>query len=174
MLLVLIEENIDIDKNFISLMNSINKVAQDYNLPIIFSTHPRTFNKIENMSYKFHANVKLINPLGFFDYIFLQKNSLCVLSDSGTISEESAMMNFKAISIRTSTERPEAIDLGSIILGGINERDILNSINTCLKTDFKDSYNNLSEYKIINVSEKVIRIIQSYSSIVDKVIWDKC
>ena len=112
-------------------------------------------------------------PFGFFDYVFLQQNSFCVLSDSGTISEESAMMNFPAVSIRTSTERPEAIDAGSIVLGGIKKQLVLNAISVCLQTY---NVNNLTlpwEYQIKDVSSRVIRTIQSYTSIVNDVIWNK-
>ena len=167
------EENIDIDNNFIILVNAINKVAEKYKLPIIFSTHPRTKNKIKNLGIKFNSLIQSISPLGFFDYVYLQKNAYIVLSDSGTISEESAMMNFPAISIRTSTERPEAIDTGNIVLGGINENDIINSIETCILTRSFDPFNIPSEYQVSNVSRRIIRTIQSYTSVVNKVIWNK-
>jgi UDP-N-acetylglucosamine 2-epimerase len=167
------EENIDLNDNFIGLMNSLNKVANKYNFPIIFSTHPRTKKRIDQLNITFNPLIKLVSPLGFFDYVFLQQNALCVLSDSGTISEESAMMNFSAISIRTSTERPEAVDCGSIILGGICEKDILNAIETCLLTKSENQIEIPQEYKVIDVSKRVIRIIQSYTSIVNKVIWNK-
>ena len=167
------EENIDIDNNFIILVNAINKVAEKYKLPIIFSTHPRTKNKIKNLGIKFNSLIQSISPLGFFDYVYLQKNAYIVLSDSGTISEESAMMNFPAISIRTSTERPEAIDTGNIVLGGINENDIINSIETCILTRSIDPFKIPFEYQVSNVSSRIIRIIQSYTSVVNKVIWNK-
>jgi len=167
------EENVDIVDNFIGLMNSLNKVAEKYNLPIIFSAHPRTLKKINEFGINFNPLIRIISPLGFFDYVYLQQNAYCVLSDSGTISEESAMMNFPAISIRTSTERPEAIDFGSIVLGGITEKEILNAIETCLNTDDNDSLDIPFEYKIKNVSKRVIRVIQSYTSIINRVIWNK-
>lgn len=167
------EENIDLGDNFNVLANSINEVAETYSLPIIFSTHPRTQNRINNNNIKFHPLVKNLEPLGFFDYVNLQKKAFCVLSDSGTISEEAAMMGFKAVSIRTSTERPEAIDAGSIVLGGINSKDILNSIEISINT-FNPSILTLpSEYKIEDVSHRVIKVIQSYTSIVNRVIWNK-
>ena len=167
------EENIDNEENFLHLMNSLNKVAETYNLPIIFSTHPRTLKRINDFNIDFNPLIKLVKPLGFFDYVFLQKNALCVLSDSGTISEESAMMDFPAVSIRTSTERPEAIDFGSIVLGGIKVNDVLNGIEACLNT--KSNYSNdiPNEYLVKDVSKRVIRIIQSYTNIVDRVIWNK-
>lgn len=167
------EENIDIETNFFNLTNAINKVAEQYQYPIIFSTHPRTRNKIIEKKIVFHPLVNNIQPLGFFDYVNLQKNAYCVLSDSGTISEESAMMNFPAISIRTSTERPEAVDFGSIVIGGINEIDILNSIELCINTISNIESKIPEEYKVKDVSRRVIRIIQSYTNIINKVIWNK-
>lgn len=167
------EENIDIHNNFTGLMEALNMVAKNYNYPIIFSTHPRTKKRIDEMKIAFDPLIRLISPLGFFDYVYLQQNALCVLSDSGTISEESAMMNFSAISIRTSTERPEAVDFGTIVLGGINEKDILNSIETCLNTKTAALTDIPIEYKVSDVSKRVIRIIQSYTSIINRVIWNK-
>jgi UDP-N-acetyl-L-fucosamine synthase len=166
------EENIDLGDNFLKLVETINCIADKYKLPIIFSTHPRTKNKINSSNTKFHPLVKNIEPLGFFDYVNLQMNSCCVLSDSGTISEESSMLSFPAISIRTSTERPEAIDAGSIVLGGIKVANVMNSINTCISTYEKDITLPL-EYKTKNVSKKVVRLIQSFTRIVDKEIWNK-
>lgn len=167
------EENIDLGDNFNLLVNSINNVAEKYKFPIIFSTHPRTNNKILQNKIIFNPLVTNLEPLGFFDYVNLQKNSFCVLSDSGTISEESAMMEFKAISIRTSTERPEAIDSGSIVLGGITSNEILNSIEICIKTFDKNLLSIPNEYKVKDVSKRVVKVIQSYTSIVNHVIWNK-
>ena len=167
------EENIDLNDNFSTLVEALNAVAEKYNMPIIFSTHPRTRKKIENNKIKFHKNIINLPPFGFFDYINLQKNSFIVLSDSGTISEESAMMQFPAISIRTSTERPEAIDVGSIVLGGITKNEILNSINVCLQTHNTTSLKIPYEYQIKDVSRRVIRLIQSYTNIINNVIWNK-
>ena len=167
------EENIDLGNNFLEVANSLNAVAEKYNMPIIFSTHPRTKKQIENKDILFHKLVMILPPFGFFDYVNLQKNSFCVLSDSGTISEESSMMKFPAVSIRTSTERPEAIDAGSIVIGGIKKQQVLNAISVCLQTY---NANNLTlpwEYQIKDVSSRVIRTIQSYTSIVNKVIWNK-
>ena len=167
------EENIDLGDNFNILVNSINEVAETYSFPIIFSTHPRTQNRINNNNIKFNPIVKNLEPLGFFDYVNLQQNAFCVLSDSGTISEESAMMGFRAVSIRTSTERPEAIDAGSIVLGGITVRDILNSIEISINTFDALNLSLPSEYKVNDVSQRVIKVIQSYTSIVNRVIWNK-
>ena len=166
------EENIDLSNHFEILAESINAVAEKYQMPVIFSTHPRTKNRIEKNNIKFHPLVQNVAPLGFFDYVKLQNQSFIVLSDSGTISEESAMMGFPAISIRTSTERPEAIDAGTIVLGGISKDQMLNAIEIS-KGLFDPNIQLPFEYKVTNTSDRVIKAIQSYSSIVDKVIWDK-
>ena len=166
------EENIDLGNNFSILVESLNAIAEKYQVPIIFSTHPRTKKRILTDKINFHPLIKNIEPLGFFDYINLQKNALIVLSDSGTISEESAMLNFKAVSIRTSTERPEAIDAGSILLGGIDKESMINALDISLATTFDE--NSLpKQYLITNTSDIVIRIIQSYTPIVNRVIWNK-
>jgi UDP-N-acetylglucosamine 2-epimerase len=167
------EENIDLNENFSTLVRSLNAVAEQYNMPIIFSTHPRTQKKIDNGKIKFHRLITNLPPFGFFDYINLQKNAFIVLSDSGTISEESAMMQFPAISIRTSTERPEAIDSGTIVLGGITKGEILNSIKICLQTQNISVLKLPCEYEIKDVSSRVIRLIQSYTNIINNVIWNK-
>ena len=148
-------------------------MAEKYKLPIIFSTHPRTQKKITEKNIQFHPLVSNITPLGFFDYVKLQQNSLCVLSDSGTISEESAMMKFAAISIRTSTERPEAIDAGSIVLGGIKSDEVLSALDLVLSTSNVNSQILPVEYLVKDVSVRVIKVIQSYTSIINRVIWNK-
>lgn len=167
------EENVDIPKNFESLMNSLNKVAETYNMPIIFSTHPRTAKRIKESGVKLNPLIKNLEPLGFFDYVNLQKHSYCVLSDSGTVPEESDILNFPGISMRTSTERPEALDAGSIVLGGINEKDILNSIELAVNSKEEREDNLVRDYKDTNVSLKVVKIIQSYYNIVNNRTWKK-
>lgn len=167
------EENIDIKDNFQKLSEAINATAEKYQKPIIFSTHPRTQKQIEQKGILFHPLVKNLPPFGFFDYVKLQQNAFCVLSDSGTISEESAMMGFPAISIRTSTERPEAIDAGTIVLGGITQNEVLDAIKICLETYHPETLSLPKEYQIADVSNRIIRIIQSYTRIVDNVIWGK-
>ncbi len=167
------EENIDIKNHFEILAESLNTVAEKYKMPIIFSTHPRTKKRIENNQIKFHPLIKNVAPLGFFDYVKLQKHSYIVLSDSGTISEESAMMKFPAVSIRTSTERPEAIDWGTISLGGISKESMLNSIEIAKGLALDKESQLPFEYSIKNTSARVIRAIQSYTPIINKVIWDK-
>lgn len=166
------EENIDLKDHFETLSASLNAVAEKYQMPIIFSTHPRTKKRIIEKNTQFHKLISNIQPLGFFDYVKLQQHAFIVLSDSGTISEESAMMNFPAISIRTSTERPEAIDAGSIVLGGISTDQILQSIELVKGTQ-SDSSELPWEYTVTNTSDRVIRAIQSYTSIVNRVTWNK-
>lgn len=167
------EENIDLNNHFGLLVESLNAVAEKYGMPIIFSTHPRTQKKIDEKGINFHSLIRNIQPLGFFDYVKLQQSSYIVLSDSGTISEESAMMNFDAISIRTSTERPEAIDAGTIVLGGITKDEVLSAIEIAKATAITKQTTLPCEYKIENTSDRVIRLIQSFTSIVNKVTWNK-
>jgi UDP-N-acetylglucosamine 2-epimerase len=167
------EENIDLGDNFLRLVEALNAVAEKYKFPIIFSTHPRTQKQIESKEVKFHSLILTMPPFGFFDYISLQKNAYCVLSDSGTISEESAMMEFAAVSIRTSTERPEAIDSGSIVIGGIAKDEVLRAIDICMNTYCIEDRIQPLEYKVNDVSSRVIRVIQSYTGIVNNVIWNK-
>ncbi|MEG2939916.1 MAG: UDP-N-acetylglucosamine 2-epimerase (non-hydrolyzing), partial [Oscillospiraceae bacterium] len=126
------EENVDIEEHFLSLMNALNKVAETYDMPVIYSTHPRSLKRIESSGFKFHKNVKNMKPFGYMDYNKLQENAYCVLSDSGTLSEESAMLGFPGVLIRTSTERPEVLDKGTIVIGGIDERSIINAVNLCV------------------------------------------
>ena len=167
------EENIDLGDNFLKLSEALNAVAEKYKYPIVFSTHPRTQKQIEIKGINFHSLITNMPPFGFFDYVNLQKNAFCVLSDSGTISEESAMMEFPAVSIRTSTERPEAIDAGSIVLGGITKDEVLNAIDICINTYDAENLTLPVEYKVKDVSSRIIRVIQSYTSVVNKVIWNK-
>jgi len=167
------EENVDIEKNFISLAEALNAVAEKYNKPIIFSTHPRTKKKIEEKGIVFNKLIRNIEPLGFFDYVKLQKESYCVLSDSGTIPEETAILNFPGISMRTSTERPEALDAGSIVLGGIDTENMIASIEIAINTFRENRENPVRDYRDTNVSEKVVKIIQSYINIVNMRTWKK-
>lgn len=167
------EENLDIGESFEILTDSINAIAEKYSMPIIFSTHPRTAKKITEKGIKFHRNVQNIEPLGFFDYVKLQKESYCVLSDSGTISEEAAILNFPAVSIRTSSERPEALDAGTIVLGGIDYSNMKSAIKIAVETFDKDNKQKVTDYQDLNVSGKVIRLIQSYTDIVNIRTWRK-
>lgn len=168
------EENIDNEANFMSLMNSINTIAERYKLPVIYSTHPRSQKFIDQREFKFHSLVQNLKPFGFMDYNKLQKNAYCVLSDSGTLSEESAMLGFAGVLIRTSTERPEALDKGTIVIGGIKEDTIEQSIE--LAVSMRDNNEELAmphDYEDTNVSVKVCKVIQSYYDIVNKTTWNK-
>lgn len=165
------EENIDIKEHFHSLMNAIRDIDKIYNVPIVYSVHPRSRAQIKREGIKFSDNVIISKPFGFFDYCKLQKESMVVLSDSGTLSEESAILKFRGVLIRTSTERPEVIDKGSIVIGGIKTKDIVQSIN--LATSLPYPGTKPQDYEDINVSEKVARIIQSYTKIVNKFVWHK-
>ena len=168
------EENIDNEKNFMSLMNSINSIAEKYQMPIIYSTHPRSKKFIEKRNFKFHSLVKSLPPFGFLDYNKLQMEAYCVLSDSGTLSEESAMLNFPAVLIRTSTERPEVLDKGTIILGGITETKICQAVELAVSTyENHEKVLEAEDYFDENVSIKVVKIIQSYTDVVNRTIWNK-
>lgn len=168
------EENIDLKDHFSVLVASLNEVAEIFQMPIIFSTHPRTQKQIEKMQITFHPLIINSKPLGFFDYVKLQKNAFVVLSDSGTISEESAMLGFPAVSIRTSTERPEAVDAGTIVLGGLKADQMLQSIEISRASRSLNAPNEMPrDYDVKNTSTRVVKIIQSYTSIINKVIWDK-
>ena len=167
------EENIDIGKNFKEILNSLNLVIEIYNLPIIFSTHPRTKEKLKNIKITKSSKINFIKPLGFFDYINLQKNSFITLSDSGTLSEESSIINFPSVSIRTSTERPESIDYGTMVLGNIDSNSITQSINVSLNL-FENGFKQIpDDYKVVNSSDRVIKIIQGYTKIINREIWKK-
>lgn len=168
------EENIDNEANFTSLMTALNNIAEEYKLPIVYSTHPRSMKKIEARGFKLHPLIQTLKPFGFFDYNKLQRDSFCVLSDSGTLSEESAMLGFNGILVRTSTERPEVLDKGSILIGGISSTDIEQAIELSRQLKVSNElYILASDYRDKNVSTKVVKIIQSYTKIINKTIWDK-
>lgn len=169
------EENIDIEKNFTELIESVNYIADKLNKKIVFSAHPRTWNKIEEKNVELNKNVMKLKPFGFNDYNALQKNSYCVLSDSGTLSEESAILKFPGVLIRTSTERPEVLDKGSIVISGLEKNTIENSILISrLSTNEHSQITALPvDYQDENVSIKVVKIIQSYTSIINREIWRK-
>ena len=164
------EENIDNEKNFFSLMDAFNGIARRHGMPVIYSAHPRSKDRIARRNPKLHDLVRSHRPFGFYDYNHLQMNALCVLSDSGTLSEESAILGFNGVLIRTSTERPEAVDTGSIVLGGITEPEIEEAIQLSLSLPglgIPDAYFDR------DVSVKVARIIQGYTEIVNKRVWSK-
>jgi len=165
------EENIDIEKNFNQLMPAINAIAEKYQVPVIFSTHPRTRNRIAKEGFKVHPLIRNLKPLGFLDYVKLQMNAKFVLSDSGTLTEESAMRHFPAVLIRTSTERPEGVEAGSIIVSGIDKEGIMLAIDAeLLRYKFAKTPEN---YDVTNVSEKVVNLIKTKIDVVNKEIWKK-
>lgn len=168
------EENIDHEENFMSLMNAINEIANQYQMPIIYSAHPRSLKFIEKRNFEFDPLVKICKPFGLFDYNQLQLNSFCVLSDSGTLSEESAILGFDAVLIRTSTERPEALDKGSIVIGGITKETMIQAVDMVTTMSKNNVCRELPEaYEDQNVSMKVVKIIQSYTDIVNRTVWLK-
>ena len=168
------EENIDNETHFSSLMNAINDIAKQLDIKVVYSVHPRTEKFIKNRNFKFNERVTQIKPLGFHDYVKLQKNAYCVLSDSGTLSEESGMLGFPAVLLRTSTERPEALDAGSIIVGGIKYDGIIQSIQMAREMIENQELTQIpNDYQDSNVSVKIVKLIQSYTSIIKKKTWDK-
>lgn len=168
------EENIDIEKNFLALMNAVNAMAEKYDMPVIYSTHPRSKKFIEKRGFVFHPNVRSMQPFGFADYNCLQMNSFCVVSDSGTIPEEANYFRFPAVSVRTSTERPEAMDKGNFIIGSITEEQVLQAVELAVAMHANgDDGADTPDYADSNVSTKVVKIIQSYTGIVDHMTWRK-
>ena len=168
------EENIDNEDNFMSLMGAVNNIAEHHQMPVIYSTHPRSKKFIDARGFNFHPLVKSMKPFGFLDYNKLQKNSFCVLSDSGTLSEESAMLGFTGILLRTSTERPEVLDKGSIVVGGITGKDIEQAIELAAAMRNNNQKQLLPpDYIDDNVSVKVVKIIQSYTKLINKFVWHK-
>lgn len=168
------EENIDIEENFISLMNAVNEMAESYNLPVLYSCHPRAKKYIELRNFKFDKRVIQHQPLGFFDYNKLQQNAFCVVSDSGTLPEEAAYFKFPAVSIRTSTERPEAMEKGIFTIGSITPKQILQAVDLAVGMHENGHVSgSVPAYMDDDVSLKVIRIIQSYVGIINKIVWRK-
>ncbi|MGX7352472.1 non-hydrolyzing UDP-N-acetylglucosamine 2-epimerase [Enterococcus canis] len=166
------EENINSEKNFMGLIGSLNTIAERYGLPIIISTHPRTMKMIEAKGIKFNELVQTMKPMGFNDYNKLQLNAKAVLSDSGTISEESSILGFKALNIRQAHERPEAMEEASVMMVGLDKKRILQGLKV-LETQKKDTLRHVADYSMPNVSEKVLRIILSYTDYVNRVVWSK-
>ena len=166
------EENISSDKNFLDLVDTLNTIADIYKLPIIVSTHPRTRNRINELNIKFNPLVQLMKPLGFNDYVKLQKEAKAVLSDSGTISEESSILGFPALNIREAHERPEAMEEASVMMVGLEKTRILQGLEVLVTQDEK-TLRKVSDYSMPNVSEKVLRIILSYTDYVNKTVWKK-
>ena len=168
------EENIDIEANFFSLMNAVNTMAEVYNMPILYSCHPRSKKYIELRGFKLDERVIQHQPLGFFDYNKLQQNAFCVVSDSGTVPEESAYFKFPAVSIRTSTERPEAMEKGVFIVGSITSEQVLQAVDLAVSMHANgDDASDVQAYVDNNVSTKIVKIIQSYVGIINKMVWRK-
>lgn len=166
------EENVGSDKNFLNLVESLNCIAEKYQLPIIVSTHPRTRKRIEELKVKFNPLVNLMKPLGFNDYVKLQKEAKAVLSDSGTISEESSILGFPALNIREAHERPEAMEEASVMMAGLNKDRIIQGL-TILETQSRETLRRVYDYSMPNVSDKVLRIILSYTDYINRVVWSK-
>ena len=173
------EENIDTEKNFLSLFNAINKTAEKYDMPILYSCHPRSKKRLESTGFKLDSRVVMHEPLGFHDYNCLQMNAFAVVSDSGTLPEESSFFTsvghpFPAVCIRTSTERPEALDKACFVLAGIDEKSLLQAIDTAVELNLNEENGiPVPDYVDENVSTKVIKLIQSYTGVVDKMVWRK-
>lgn len=168
------EENIDIEENFFSLMNAVNAMAETYDMPILYSCHPRSQKMIEKRGFKFDPRVIQSKPLGFFDYNHLQQNAFCVVSDSGTVPEEGAYFKFPAVSVRTSTERPEAMDKGVFTIGSISSEAVCQAVNMAVEMHNNgDDPCEVPAYVDDNVSTKVVKLIQSYTGIINKMVWRK-
>lgn len=173
------EENIDTEKNFLSLFNAVNAIAEKYNMPILYSCHPRSKKRLEQSGFKLDDRVIQHEPLGFHDYNCLQMNAFAVISDSGTLPEESSFFTsvghpFPAVCIRTSTERPEALDKACFVLAGIDEKSLLQAVDTAVEMNRSGDYGiPVPDYVEENVSTKVVKIIQSYTGVVNKMVWRK-
>ncbi|MBR2466138.1 MAG: UDP-N-acetyl glucosamine 2-epimerase [Clostridia bacterium] len=173
------EENIDTEKNFLSLFGAINKIAEKYDMPILYSCHPRSRNRLEKSGFELDSRVIRHEPLGFHDYNNLQMNAFAVISDSGTLPEESSFFTsvgnpFPAVCIRTSTERPEALDKACFVLAGIDEKGLLNAVDTAVEMNRNGDFGiPVPDYVEENVSTKVVKLIQSYTGVVDKMVWRK-
>ncbi len=166
------EENINSDKNFLDLTDTLNAIAELYRLPVIVSTHPRTRNKIIEKNIKFNELISLMKPMGFNDYVKLQKDSKAVLSDSGTISEESSILGFCALNIREAHERPEAMEEASVMMVGLKKERVLQGLKV-LESQTKNTLRKVADYSMPNVSDKVLRIILSYTDYVNRTVWKK-
>lgn len=167
------EENINSEQNFMDLVDTLNTIAEKYHMPLIVSTHPRTRKMIEAKGIEFNPLVKTMKPLGFNDYVNLQKYAKAVLSDSGTISEESSILGFRALNIRQAHERPEAMEEASVMMVGLKKERILQGLEV-LETQEKDTLRLVADYSMPNVSDKVVRIILSYTDYINRVVWHKC
>ncbi len=166
------EENISSDRNFMNLVDTLNEIADIYKIPVIISTHPRTRNMIEAKGIKFNSLIQLMKPMGFNDYVKLQTKAKAVLSDSGTISEETSILKLKALNIREAHERPEAMEEATVMMVGLNKERILQGLKI-LETQNKETIRPVNDYIVPNVSDKVLRIIVSYTDYVNRIVWGK-
>ena len=166
-------ENIKNEVNFKQLLDTLEELAKKYSLPIIVSTHPRTRKRLNEGNYNLHSNINFLEPLGFFDYNSLQMSALMVLSDSGTISEEASILNFKAINIREAHERPEAMEETAVIMTGLQINSVVRAIETMKDEKLGHTNRNVADYQVPNVSEKIVRILLSYTDYVNKNVWKK-
>jgi len=162
------DENTEIDGNLEKLVESLDAVAEKYKLPVILTTHPRLMKKIEEKSIKFNKLVRVMKPFGFFDYVFLQANSKCVISDSGTIAEESSLLQFPAITIRNAIERPEAVDVGSILIAGLEKENILSCLDIVTKPTHCPA-----DYNVSNCSDRVLKVVLGYTNYINRYVWHK-
>jgi len=170
------EENVDNEENFQNLLASLQQIAKQYGVPLIVSTHPRTRKKLEEMNFNdSDPLIRFLKPLGFFNYVKLQMHAFCVVSDSGTITEESSILNFPAVTIRQAHERPEGMDEGTLIMCGLEAKKVMESIHVVTAQYSKDKrqFRLVQDYDVENVSKKVLRIILSYTDYVNRVVWKK-
>ena len=171
------EENVDSDKNFLNLVETLNTIAETYQLPIIFSAHPRTQKRIDDLAVSFDSRIRLLKPLGFIDYNRLQLSAKTVLSDSGTISEESSILDFPALNIRQAHERPEGMEEASVMMVGLEVNRVMQALNVIDSEKQSLGQNRkfrlVADYSMSNVSDKIVRIIHSYTDYVNRVVWKK-
>ena len=170
------EENIDSEQNFKNLLETLTAIQETYNKEVIVSTHPRTRKKLEQMDFvNQNKNIRFMKPFGFLDYVKLQKEAFCVISDSGTITEESSILGFPAITIRQAHERPEGMDEGTLIMSGLHKQRVLEAINIVVSQyqESKETIRIVEDYKTVNVSKKVLRIILSYTDYINRTVWKK-
>ena len=172
------EENVDSEENFVNLLDSLNALAETWQFPVIVATHPRTMKRLESGYLddgRMNQLVQFMKPMGFFDYIKMQEQSFCVISDSGTITEESSLLNFPAITVRQAHERPEGMDEGAIIMSGLDRADVVKSVEIVTdQHDYKDRvFRKVADYDVDNVSKKVVRILMSYTNYVNRTVWKK-
>ncbi|MCB6182786.1 UDP-N-acetylglucosamine 2-epimerase (non-hydrolyzing) [Leeia sp. TBRC 13508] len=169
------EENVDSESNLLLLLNTLNKLANQYDVPVIVSTHPRTQKRLDNLkNYELDKRVRFLKPFGFSDYVCLQKNALCVLSDSGTITEESSLLNFRAITVRNVHERPEGMDAGILIMSGLDPENVLRAVDVTINMDLiRNNPSNVEDYINPAASHQILKIVLSYIPYVNRLVWNK-